>query len=232
MINTKIPVSVQELLNEFIRYNFYKIEYKRLARALEKNVDTIIQRVKRNKEYFDIDDSERPARISVKKEMPEIYFYRDKNTCRICQKQVDPDALELRFRNPFQKDKFEWSNVLSVCNVCKDKPIVKIKKQVKSPQRIEYKEVHIRWGSNKDPETDKHISYLRFDELDGRGYFPLLDSDDQIASKTVADVLNYFGADDWEVIHIEVPQETDYIDADYYQVFFKRIRDNKEVNRN
>ena len=53
MTKTKIPVTVQELLNEFIRYNFYKIEYKRLARALEKNVDTIIQRVKRNKECLD-----------------------------------------------------------------------------------------------------------------------------------------------------------------------------------
>ena len=77
MIKTKIPVTVQEMLNEFIRYSFYKISYKRLAGALEKNVDTIIQRVKRNKEYFDIDDSERPAKISVKKGLPEIYFYRD-----------------------------------------------------------------------------------------------------------------------------------------------------------
>ncbi len=227
MIQSKIPKTVQELLNEFIRYNFYKIEYKRLARALEKNVDTIIQRVKRNKEYFDIDDSERPAKISVKKGIPDIYFYRDRNTCKICQKQVDPNVLELRFRNPFQSDKYHWNNVLSVCNECKEKKIVKIKKQVKTPQRIEYKEVHIRWGSSKDPETGERNRFLEFDELDGREYFPLLDSDEKIVSKAVVDILNYFAADDWEVIHMEVYGETDYEVEDFYQVFFKRIRDKR-----
>lgn len=229
MIKTKIPITVQEMLEEFIRYSFYKITYKRLAGALEKNVDTIIQRIKRNKDYFDIDDSKRPAKISVKKGVPEVYFYRDRNTCRICQKQVDPNVLELRFRNPFQRDKYNWSNVLSVCNECKDKPIVKIKKQVKSPPRIEYKEVHIKWDSMKDPETGERNRYLVFDELDGREYFPLLDSDEKIASKAVVDILNYFSADDWEVIHIQVFGETDYEVEDFYQVFFKRIRDNKEV---
>ena len=200
MTKSKIPISIQELLDEFIRYNFYKIEYKRLAGALKKNVDTIIQRVKRNNEYFDIDDSQRPAIISVKKGVPEIYFYRDKNTCQICQKQVIPNELVLRFRNPSKRDKYDWSNVLSVCNECKDKPIVKIKKQIKSPLRIEYKEINITWDSELDEETGQWNSFLKFDELDGSGYFPLLDSNEKIASKTIADVLNYFAADDWEVM--------------------------------
>jgi len=230
MTKTKIPPTIQELLNEFIRYNFYKIEYKRLAGALEKNVDTIIQRVKRNNKYFDIDDSQRPAKISVKKGVPEVYFYRDKNTCQICQKKAIPNELVLRFRNPSQRDKFGWSIVLSVCNECKDKPIVKIKKIIKSPPRIEYKEIHIMWESELDDETVEWNSFLKFNELDGSGYFPLLDSNENIASKTIADVLNYFAADDWEVIHIEVPNDAEYID--HYQVFFKRIRDKKEVNRN
>lgn len=224
MVETNIPPSVREILDEFIRYRFFKIPYKKLASALDKNVDTIIQRVRRNKDYFEIDDSERPSRISIKKGLKEVYFYRDKNICRICQKQVFPNELNMRYRNPYQKDKFEWDNVLSVCNECKNKKIVKMVKHVKKPSKIEYKEVHIEIKSKRNPKTDDWESYYVFDELDGSGSFPLLDEDEKIASKTVADVLNYYAADGWRVIHIEIPQETEYMDLEFYQVFFERER--------
>lgn len=66
-------------------------------------------------------------------------------------------------------------------------------------------------------------SVYEIDEHDGRDYFPLIDEKEKIASRTVGDILNYFGADGWEVIHIEsIRGEHD--DVDDYQVFFKRKR--------
>jgi hypothetical protein len=223
MIETKIPPSIQEILDEFIRYNFFEISYKRLANALNKNVDTVIQRVSRNKKYFKIDDSKRPSKISIKKGIEDIYYYRDNNICKICQKQVSPNELELRFRNPYQKNKYDWNNVLSVCDECKDKEIVKIIKKIKLKTEVEYKEVHMRWTSIQDSELKKWEPFLEFDELDGTGYFPLLDENKNIASNTIADVLNYFSANGWEMINIEYPTIlTDYESVGDIEVLFKR----------
>jgi len=223
MIDTKIPPSVQEILNEYIKYQFFEIEYKRIARALDMNVDTIIQRIRRNKQYFEIDDSTRPSRISIKKGIPEIYYFRDKNTCQICQKQVSPNNLKLGFRNPYQNDIYDWNNVLSLCNDCEDKEIVKIIKKTKIPHEIEYKSINIRWSHKRNNDTNEWESYLEFDELDGSGYFPLINEYEKIASNSIADILNYFSADGWEMIHIEYPMVlNDYDEVGEYEVLFKR----------
>jgi len=216
-----IPKSVQEILDKFIQSNFRRFSYKYLADRLGLKVDTVIQRISRNKEYFEIDDSERPSRISIKKGIKEIYFYRDKNQCQLCQKIVDLENLTLRYRNPYQEDKFEWRNVLSVCDECKEKEIIKKIKRVKKPGTVEYKEVYIRLVSKM--KEDKRFYYYEFDEYDGTGEFPLLDENNNIASKTVGDVLNYFGSDGWDVVHIETLRG-EYDDAGYedFQVFFKR----------
>ncbi len=219
----KIPQSVKEILDEFIQLNFRRTTYKYLAGRLGLKVDTVIQRISRNKEYFEIDDSERPSRISIKKGIKEIYFYRDKNQCQLCQKIVDLENLTLRYRNPYQEDKFEWRNVLSVCDECKEKEIIKKIKRVKKPGTVEYKEVYIRLVSKM--KEDKRFYYYEFDEYDGTGEFPLLDENNDIKSKTVGDVLNYFGSDGWEVVHIEALRG-EYDDAGFedFQVFFKRKR--------
>ena len=221
MIVTKIPQSIQNILDIFIRSNFFPFSYKSLADNLGLKVDTLIQRIRRNKEYFEVDDSQRPSRISIKKGIKDIYFYRDRNKCQLCKKIVNPKKLTLKFRNPYQEDKYDWSNVLSVCDECKDKEIIKKVNRVKQPGEIEYKEVYIRLVSKK--QNDKWYSYYAFDEHDGMGEFPLLEENGNIASNTVADILNYFSADGWEVIHIKTIKEEPY-DVEDYQVFFRRKR--------
>ena len=224
MTEIKIPQSAQEILDTFIRFNFRPISYRTLAENLNKKVDTIIQRIRRNREYFEVDDSQRPSRISIKKGIKEIYLFRDKNRCQICQKTVNPERLILKFRNPYQDDKFEWKNVLSVCDECKDKEIVKVVKKVKKAQGFEYKEIYIKYVYKKNPETDDYENYYEFDELDGSGYFPLIDENEKIASTRVADILSYFGADDWEVVYIKKQEDIDY-ELEDYQVIFKRKRE-------
>ncbi len=224
MNNTKIPQSIQKIMDLFIRFHFTQFPYKTLADRLGLKVDTLIQRISRNKEYFEIDDSSRPSRISIKKGLEEIYFYRDKNTCKLCHKVVDPEKLILKFRNPYQIDKFEWNNVLSVCDECKDKEIIKKVKRVKQYGAIEYKEIYIKSTSKIDPKTDNYVYFYEFDEFDGTGQFPLLDDEGNIASNTIADILNYFSADGWELVHIDRILEDEYSLEDY-QVIFKRKRE-------
>lgn len=224
MTNTNIPQSIQDILDIFIRFNFTRFPYKTIAERLKIKVDTLIQRIRRNQEYFEIDDSQRPSQISIKKGVKEVYFYRDKNQCQICQKVVNPERLSLKFRNPFQDDNYDWKNVLSVCDDCKDKDIVKKIKRIKKSGTIEYKEIRIIHVWKKIPNSDDYEEYYEFDELDGTGSFPLLDEHDKICSLTIADVLNYFAADDWEVIHIETISE-EYSDYEDYQIFFQRKRE-------
>lgn len=225
MTNKKIPQSAAEILYIFIRFNFRPISYKTLAENLDKKVDTIIQRIRRNREYFEVDDSQRPSRISIKKGIRDIYLLRDKNRCQICQKTVNPERLILKFRNPYQDDKYEWNNVLSVCNECKEKEIVKKVKKVKKARGFEYKEIYIKYIYKKIPETDDYENYYEFDELDGSGSFPLIDENEKIASTTVADILSYFGADDWEVVYIKQQEDFDHSELENYQVIFKRKRE-------
>ena len=222
-----IPKSIQEILDDFIQSNFRQLSYKNLADRLGIKVDTIIQRISRNKAFFEINDSERPSKISIRKGLNEIYFYRDKNQCRLCEKIVAPESLILKFRNPYQEDKFDWRNVLSVCDECKDKDIIKKNKRVKKPGTIEYKEVYIRLVSKMKEE--KRFYYYEFDEHDGTGEFPLLDENNNIASETVGAVLNYFGSDGWDMVHIETLRgEYDDVGYEDFQVFFKRKREQDE----
>ena len=75
----------------------------------------------------------------------------------------------------------------------------------------------------RNPETDKYENFYEFDELNGDGPFPLVDDENNIASFTVADVLNFYSADGWEVIHVERILDEEFA-AEEYQVFFKRNR--------
>jgi len=228
MIKTIIPQSIREILDLFIRFNFTRFQYKTIADRLELKVDTLIQRISRNKEYFEIDNSMRPNRISVKKGIDEVYFYRDKNKCHVCKKTIDPGRLTLKFRNPSEYDKYNWNNVISVCDECKDKDIVKREKRVKNTGVYEYKEIFIKLTYRKNPKTDDYENYYEFDELNGDEFFPIIDEEDKIASKTVADILNYFSADGWEVVHIERIMEEEYA-LERYQVFFKRKRNESKI---
>ena len=223
MIETKIPQSIRDILDLFIRFDFTRFQYKTIANRLGLKTDTLIQRISRNKDYFEIDDSVRPSRISVRKGIDVIYFYRDKNNCQVCQKTVNPERLSLKFKNPYQEDKYKWQNVLTVCDECKDKEIVKRVKQVKQPGVVEYKEVSIQLTSKRDAKTDRYLYYYEFDEYDGTGQYPLLDEKGNVASNTVADILNYFSADGWEVIHIERILDDEY-ELEEYQIIFKRKR--------
>jgi len=227
MINTKIPKSILEILDKFIQSNFRPYTYTYLADQLGLKTDTLIQRISRNKKYFEVDDSSRPSRISVKKGIPEVYFYRDKNQCHLCQKIIEPERLYLKYRNPSQYDKYRWENVISVCDECKDKEILKRVKRIKKPGALEYKEVFINLAYRTNPDTNIRESYYEFDELNGAGPFPLINEDDKVASFTIADILNYFSADGWEVIHIERIMEEEYA-LEEYQVFFKREREEEK----
>ena len=92
MLETKIPKSIRQIIDEYISTNFRPFTYKKLADYMNLEPNTIVQRVNRNPDYFEI-LGDKPKIIKLNKDLEEIYFYRDKNTCQICQKPKEPSEL-------------------------------------------------------------------------------------------------------------------------------------------
>lgn len=150
MTYNKIPKAVKEIVEVFIHFNFKPLTYKIIAEVLKMDNNTILQRIKRNeKKYFNI-TTKRPFKITLKKNIKEICFLRDKNQCQICRKTFNPDVLNIRFKNPNLKDKYNWNNVLTSCKSCKNKNLVKkgVKKtgtkKIQKHEPWEYKEIRIK----------------------------------------------------------------------------------------
>ncbi len=240
MTEITIPKAVKEILDVYIKFEFRALTYKAISNILNKESNTVIQRIKRNQEYFHI-QGPKPHKITIKKGIEEVYFRRDKNQCQICRKTFTPKSLTIRCKDPNRKDKYDWKNVITTCKNCKDKEILKKSKakknKVSAHQDItiwEYHEIYIKqvedhidniydhdddeyyddeyYEENYDDYEDVIIEYFEFDELDGQGYFHLTDDDGKIDSWKVADILNFFGNRGWELIKI-----VDYTDDSNYE---------------
>lgn len=191
-------------------------------------------------------------KITLKKNVKEIYFRRDKNQCQICRRTFNPEKLFIKFKDPHMKDKYDWNNVYTCCQGCKSKQIIKpekIKKIInkidKEEQFWEYKEIKIKkvvkiksvnnlLYSQIYNNEDIYEIYYEFDAMDGKGWFHLIDNKKQISSRSLADILNHFGADGWELVSLikEEHNNTDYgiitrnklieVPEEFYCVFKKK----------
>jgi len=261
----KIPKSVKEIIDVFIHYYFKPLTYKNISEVLKRDTNTIVQRVKRNENYFDI-SGKRPYKITLKKNIKEIYFYRDKNQCQICRKMFSPQKLLLRFKDPHMRNKYEWNNGFTCCQECKDKEIVKKTKKSRTPKNKaqkkdawEYKEIYIKkiecnpifqnsvlnhlqvkigswdqpYEENLSLSNGVDYDYYEFDELNDKGWFHLTNDENDISSKSISDILNYFGDEEWELVSITLvsiskPMLLDYVQShedrrgELYQCIFKR----------
>ena len=217
MSNSQIPKSIQDIIDIYIVYDFGPFTYKILADRLNIDPNTLNQRINRNPEYFDI-RGQRPKIITLKKGLEDIYFYRDKNTCRICQKQKDPTNLLIRLKDPYLKDDENWENIITCCQNCKDTNLIKRLSYKKNIEQIdagnyiwEYKEIEIREiHKRKNPymklyfpdfkETEiKYEHYHEFNELNGQGWHHIIDDNNE-RCENLSDILNYFGSQGWELV--------------------------------
>ena len=141
MTNNKIPNSIKEIIDEFIRFDFRPYTYNKLADRLNVEPNTIIQRINRNSKYFEI-KGDRPKIITLRKDFEDIYFYRDKNTCQICQKKKNPDELIIRYKDPYLEEKndldylHDWTNVITSCQDCKEIDLIKRLSYKKKPEHV------------------------------------------------------------------------------------------------
>ena len=245
MTEINIPKSVKEIIQLSARFNFEPLTYKMIAELLGKDTNAIVQRIKRNPEYFDL-TNKKPFKITIKKGIDQVYFIKDKQQCQICRKMFKPDKLLIRFKDPHMKDKYNWKNVITCCKGCQDKEISKkttkkgAKRSKRKGVRWEYKEIGIkrvekeRWvystrnrlahmGSMVDAEEqEEEEDFYEFNEWNGQGWFHLTDDDnDTISSWSITDVLNYFGDDGWELIRIK-EYEYEVFNEERYNCFFKR----------
>ena len=253
MTNKNIPNSIKVIIDEFIKFSFPPYTYKKLAYRLDIEPNTLVQRINRNSRYFEI-RGDRPKYITLRKDVKEIYFHRDKNTCRICQKKKDPNELLIRFKDPYLEEKnklnnlHDWNNVITSCQECKGINLVKRLSYKKKPEYDsidnyiwEYKEIEIRFISKeKNPYSELYFPglkvsekqyehYHEVNELNGKGWYHIIDDNNE-RCKYFSDILNYYGNQGWELVLIkEYPP--DYPDGDWGNdhYLFKRKKRIKEV---
>jgi hypothetical protein len=248
MINTFIPKSIRPIIDEFIYSNFRPYTYKDLAKRLGLETNTLVQRVNRNPDYFDI-KGDKPRIITLRKNIEEIYFYRDKNTCRVCQKKKKKEDLTIRFRDPYLKgkEKDNWNNVISSCQKCKDIILIKKFSRTEIPKSLtlginawEYKKIRIREVRKKinphmklyypalEDNEMKIEQYYEFDELRGQGWVHVIDDNNE-RCKQLTDILNYFGSHGWELVkfkeYMERFGEFEQPTGDYLCLFKRKRMD-------
>jgi 5-methylcytosine-specific restriction endonuclease McrA len=232
----KIPGSIQEIIKSLIRFQNEPLTYKHISMLTNSDTNTTIQRINRHQEFFDIKEP-RPYKISLKKEIKEIYFFRDDYQCQICLKVKKPENLLIRFKDPYMEDKYDWENVITSCESCKEKDLIKrigVKKEARlklySADTWEYKGIEIKNVEKYDKESKElRTAYYEFNELNGQGWFHLINNANEISSNNPIDILNYFGDDGWEIIkYKEFPWE-DYEEF-HAEILFKRkkLKDKKE----
>lgn len=247
MIESSIPKSIRDIIDEYIWLNFRPFTYKLLSQRLNLDPNTIVQRINRNPEYFEI-EGDRPKIIKLRKNLPEIYFYRDKNTCQICQKKKEPSELLIRLKDPYLEDDHNWNNVITCCQKCKDINLIKKLTYKKKIERIgtgnyvwEYREIEIReihkkknpymklyFPDFKESEIE-YEHYHEFNELNGKGWYHIIDDNNE-RCEYLSDILNYFGNQGWELIMFkQYPPE--YPDGDWGNdhYVFKRKKNLEEI---
>jgi len=211
-----------------------------LADRLDIDPNTLVQRINRNPEYFDV-KGERPKVITLKKDREDILFYRDKNTCQICQKQKEPSELLIRFKDPYLKDEYNWENIITSCQDCKEINIIKRLSRKKKVEHIgtgnyiwEYKEIEIREiNKKKNPYMKLYFpdfkeskatyeNYYEFNEFTGQGWYHIIGDNNEIC-KSISDILNYFGSQGWELVIMDhYPPQYEGDEWGNYHCVFKR----------
>jgi len=249
MTEYDIPNSIKEIIDEFITTNFKQYTYKRLADRLSIDPNTLVQRINRRLEYFDIVGN-KPKIIRLKKDREDICFYRDKNTCQICLKKKDPRELLIRVKDPFleERDKTNnldnWDNVITCCQDCKDINLIKrlsnkekVHPIVSGNYRWEYKEIEIREVYRKQnpyhelyfPDLKvsemKYEHFHEFNERNGQGWSYII-NDNNERCIYFSDILNYFGNQGWELVTMNIdPPEYPEDEWGNRHCFFKRKKD-------
>ena len=253
MTEKNIPNSIKVIIDEFISLGFRPYTYKLLADRLNVEQNTLVQRINRNTKYFEI-RGDRPKIITLKKDVEEIYFHRDKNTCQICQKEKNPNDLLIRFKDPYLVEKNEidylhdWNNVITSCQDCKNVNLIKRFSYKERPEYVsldnyiwEYKEIEIRGiykkknpyielyfpgFKDKDPQYEY---YHEVDELNGQGWYHII-NDNNERCKNLADILNYYGNQGWELILMkQYPPDYEGDDWGNDHYLFKRKKKIKVV---
>lgn len=246
MTENNIPNSIKVVIDEFIRLDFRPYTYKLLADRLNVEQNTLVQRINRNSKYFDI-KGDRPKIITLRKDVKEIYFYRDKNTCQICQKKKDPEELLIRYKDPYLEEKnkidylHDWNNVITSCEDCKEINLIKRLSYREKPNYTipdnfiwEYKEIEVRaihkkinpylelYFSDYKDKDPQYEHYHEVNEYNGQGWYHIIDDNDEIC-KNLVDILNYYGNQGWELVLVkQYPPDNEWEDWGNDNYLFKR----------
>jgi 5-methylcytosine-specific restriction endonuclease McrA len=105
-----------------VKNNFHPMKVKTIAEKLQEEDNTINQRILRDEEtYFKVTNP-KPKTIEIKRGLDDAVFLRDMNRCYYCGKTWASSELKTRYLRPDVPDLDAWSNLITICRECTQKP--------------------------------------------------------------------------------------------------------------
>jgi 5-methylcytosine-specific restriction endonuclease McrA len=262
----KISSSLKEILDAFIKNKFRPMTLAELSELLDEDANTINQRILRDNEnlFFSPNPNSKPKKIQVKQGHPDVVCYMRDNQCSVCKKKFKPEKLLVEYLNEQKKPKDSWDNLILLCESCKKAPSKQEKKKTKGTAQVlkakiksppimwEYKSLLIRYVQQDDgwifmhqPDhipVPAHFEYRENAEidLDEEPKWFFIEENGEIISNSIADILNHFGAQGWELSYMQqvFPQQlsnddmvyasspTDISEQSVFLCMLKRMRGN------
>ncbi len=119
----KIPKAIRQILAVLVKNNFHPMKVKTIAEKLQEEDNTINQRILRDGEtYFKVTNP-KPKTIEIQRGLGDAVFLRDKNRCYYCNKTWPSSELKTRYLRPDVPDLDAWSNLITICRECYQKPL-------------------------------------------------------------------------------------------------------------
>ncbi len=224
----RIKAPIKKIIDVFRQKNFAPQTIQQIAKELGEHENTINQRIIRdNNDCFET-LKKKPRTIRLREGKEKIVFYLRDNQCHACKKKVPIEDLQIHLLNPRVQNKLAWNNLVALCSECAGKPLPKqgAGKKAKQPQRRdrpqwEYKTILIRAQQGveeKDVEyqgipglnTKQSVNFTFYEyneiedinEVDEEEWTHFVDDEENITSLTIADILDDFGEDGWELAHV------------------------------
>jgi hypothetical protein len=219
--------------NGFSPMTLKDISKRMAALGNEVELTALNQRIIRDQGGFFVSDEGKPKRVGLNINKTEIHVIRYRNRCQICGETKSSEKLEIRDVNRIEEDvPTEWARRITCCHNCMQTPWEESKvlqrskakpldekrtgeSKYEGSPRWEYLRVEIRQrfqstrkaslytmlGSLSPPEG---FNYYAFRDPNDDEWRYLVDNQKRITSIDITDVLDHYGNNGWELVHMRL----------------------------
>jgi hypothetical protein len=216
---SKISKSIKDIVSILIQNNFIPMTLKDIAKKMadlgsETEPTAINQRIIRDQGEYFISGGEKPKKIGLNINKPEIHFIRYRNQCQICGKTFPQEKLGTRDVNRTDHSVPKpWARRIACCQICmatswEDSKLLQ-KAVPKEPDKAQQGETdqadHLRWEYLHVEIRQNFASgryHYEFKEPQDEEWQYLVDDDGEISSFDITDIFDDYGDDGWELVQM------------------------------